>query len=290
MLIKSPANAYPLAECQPGGCESALYKRQTIVVEGPGDVGTGAIVGRKDNTYTFLTSAHVIPARSKVSEYTIFSPLNGKRYPLRSISTPLGKKADIAVGSFRVLDGETFNLAVINSMTCLAKQDGLEKAWCTRGPGGRMGGYSKPSASISVPIFRYNEFALQDRIPGNKDGYEFVYEAATFPGMSGAPIFGDTGPQIYSSCAGLYYGLVAIHGKSEGYESNGQLLGRSGMSLGVPVDLIKDYLFANAEKFGIPKNTDEIKTIIHEQYCTPVDSKITGPNGQLKINGKLIYP
>ena len=44
---------------------------------------------------------------------------------------------------------------------------------------------------------------------------------------------------------GAYPGLIAIHGMSEEYGSSG---GRSGTSLGIPLDLFTNYLVNNADK------------------------------------------
>jgi len=45
---------------------------------------------------------------------------------------------------------------------------------------------------------------------------------------------------------GAYPGLIAIHGMSEEYGSSG---GRSGTSLGIPLDLFTDFLVNNADKY-----------------------------------------
>lgn len=272
------AGNWPIVECRPGGCEDALYKRQIAVIEGPGDVGTATIIGRTGNVYTFLTSEHAIPVKSRSSEYAIYSPVKKKRYPLLSVEWPMSKNVDIAVGTFRAPPGDSFNISLINAMTCVSKDGDLEASWCVKSKGGRIGGYSKPSEAISIPMFRYNEFALKDRAWGNRDGYEFTYESATFPGMSGSPIFGETGTSFYSSCSGLYYGLIAIHGRSEGYETNGQSQGRSGVSLGVPVDLIREYLLSNAKRLGIPSAIDEVTSLVRSQYCDPSDVVFSMPS------------
>ncbi len=58
--------------------------------------------------------------------------------------------------------------------------------------------------------------------------------------------------------------LVAIHGRSEKYHSGG----RSGLSLGVPVDLINDYLIDNSKRLGIPGTQEAIEETINSQYCS----------------------
>lgn len=260
--------AWPKVSCDASGCERDLYKRQVIIIETPASNGTGVIIGRRGNDYTFLTSEHVIPYGSFLSEYNIYSPTKNKRYRLSSVEWPAGKKYDIAVGTFKVQEGDSFNISLIPSLNCKQYDQSILSVWCVSRPDGRMTGYSLPSTSVIVPVLRYNEIILQERVIGNQDGFEFMYSANTYPGMSGGPIFGD----IEIVCAGLdytkgYFGLLAIHGRSEGYESNGAVIGRSGISLAVPVDLIRTYLNKNASRFGIATKREEIRNIAEAQYC-----------------------
>ena len=124
-----------------------------------------------------------------------------------------------------------------------------------------------PSKSVSVPIFRKISAVLLDRARGNKDGYEVLYEASTVPGMSGGPIVGWreaclTQNEGFYSTTPSYFSLIAIHGRSEAYGA-----GRSGMSLGVPIDLISDYLSKNSSKYGIPIKDSELRALVNKQYC-----------------------
>ena len=127
-----------------------------------------------------------------------------------------------------------------------------------------IGGVSIPSRSITVPIFRFSTAQMQTRAVGNQRGYEAIYSAtSTVPGMSGGGVFGTrvcsdineikTSESESSNwvrlTGGAYPGLIAIHGMSEEYGSSG---GRSGTSLGIPLDLFTDYLVKNADKYGIP--------------------------------------
>ncbi len=187
-----------------------------------------------------------------------------------STEFPLGDNIDIAVATFAA--DEEHNLLPINALT--PKIEGLEGAevgnplnsWNTQGAGARMGGVSMPSGAITVPMYRYEEFGLQDRVEGNKDGYEFFYTASTVPGMSGGPIIG-----YRAACAQAdskvfatgFFSLLAIHGRSEGYVDGG----RSGISLGVPVDLIKEYLVENGTELGIPIEANDINQTTITQYC-----------------------
>ena len=127
-----------------------------------------------------------------------------------------------------------------------------------------ISGVSIPTRSITVPIFRSSTAQMQTRAFGNQRGYEAIYSAtSTVPGMSGGGVFGtrvcsdsdevqtnqSANPNWVKLRGGAYPGLIAIHGMSEEYGSSG---GRSGTSLGMPLDLFTDYLANNADKYGIP--------------------------------------
>ena len=94
------------------------------------------------------------------------------------------------------------------------------------------------------------------RVDGNKNGYEVIYTASsTVPGMSGGGVYGSrncislaTTPGV-REFAGHYGGLFAIHGRSEEYLESG---GRSGTSLGIPLDLFSNYFVSISQEFGIP--------------------------------------
>ena len=118
-------------------------------------------------------------------------------------------------------------------------------------------GVSLPTESITKSVPRYISVEMQDRVRGNRDGYEAIYAAAsTVPGMSGGGVYAsvvcdENIPALVSDRGnpGAYGGLVAIHGRSEAYKGSGS---RSGTSLGVPMDLAIPYIRQNAEKYGIP--------------------------------------
>ena len=101
------------------------------------------------------------------------------------------------------------------------------------------------------------------RAKGNQNGYEAIYLAtSTVPGMSGGPIIGarvcaQRNPKYFTpsktggfgwSDSGAYPGVIGMHGMSEEYLDTG---GRSGTSLGIPLDLIVDFLGENADSFGV---------------------------------------
>ena len=223
----------------------------------------------KGNVYTILTARHVIPSINEGDEYYAYSLKSKKRYRITSVEAPLGEKADIAIATFTA--PEDLNLNIISyfytkpsgigipGSTMAKPRSGVMKQWKIDTTGGRGAGISMPSGAVTVPIYRFTEFIIQERAYGNKDGYELLYAASTVPGMSGGPIAG-----YRDLCNGSGVALLAIHGRSEKYHSGG----RSGLSLGVPVDLIKDYLADNSERLGIPVTQEEIQKTINSQYCS----------------------
>jgi len=134
-----------------------------------------------------------------------------------------------------------------------------------------VAGYALPSSSINSYLYRFSPLKIVDKISGNKDGYDLVYLAtSTVPGMSGGGVFGarrcpermdwyqeDNNKNTLTTFGG-YYGIVAVHGRSEAYGSSS---GRSGASLGVPLDSLADFFKANSSKLGIPHGDQYVKLI-----------------------------
>ena len=122
-----------------------------------------------------------------------------------------------------------------------------------------------------------------------------IYKSSTVPGMSGGPVLGkrfiscdspttkfnqdkDGHEMLYKDAKSIvnmnrmvadnaifgYLTLLGIHGRSEEYHSGG----RSGLSLGIPIDLIKDYLVDNSDRLGIPVTEKDVEKTIKSQYCS----------------------
>jgi hypothetical protein len=124
-----------------------------------------------------------------------------------------------------------------------------------------VNGYSLPTKSVSVSVLRQSKINFKERAKGNQNGYELLYESSTVPGMSGGPVI------ALNSCpydSDFFISLVGIHGMSEEYEASS---GRSGLSLAVPVDLIKDYLYSRREEYGIPFGEQPILEAVNKVGC-----------------------
>lgn len=261
-----------------GPFEGLAYfaRRVTIGIETPVTSGSGVIIGRKGNKYFFLTAKHVASGNPESEEFTAYSLLGErqKRYKISKFIKPnVMEGKDIVIGVFESSDALEqaliFSIDVekfvppppkLPSYTSkpVGSMNGRQynTTWDIQGPP-LIAGVSVPTAAITVPIFRYTPGQIQTRAPGNLDGYEMIYNAvSTVRGMSGGGVFAarmcpefpldSDNPNRQSW--GAYPGLIAIHGRSEEYANSG---GRSGVSLGVPIDLFVDYLGKNARKYGI---------------------------------------
>lgn len=244
-------------------CSKQILKYSTIAIDTPGSSGSGVIVGHVDGVYTAITAAHVVKGFSAKEELRAVSLPSKNSYRILSVEFPGKGKYDIALVRFKA--SETLYIQPLN-LFITAPPLIPRTNWGIDGGGARSAGISLPSGAVTVPVFRFNEFATQDRAEGNKDGYEFLYNASTVPGMSGGPIIGWR--QTCMNSKGMYIGngyfsLVAIHGRSEGNSAGG----RSGLSMGVPLDLIKDELKLKAKEYGIPATDQEVNEVAKKQYC-----------------------
>lgn len=252
--------------------EYILLKKVTVVMLTPGSSGSGAIIGKHGDVYTLLTAAHVIKGLGQGEELFIESLTSGRRYPAISHYTP-NRQIDLAIVRFK--SREAFNIAPLAAFFPTGnnrsfRKSGITDTWNVARFYGIVYGVSAPTGSTKMRLPRLEKFDLRERASGNQLGLEFVYSASTVPGMSGSPILGDQEWKCLSANETTEISgpiaLVAIHARSEEYPG---LQSRSGTSLGVPVDLLKNYLKNNAESMGIPVTEQAIGSLIAKQYCPP---------------------
>ena len=249
-------------------------KTVTIGIETPGSSGSGVIIGRKNNRYLFITAKHVANIKpSQNNEYWVYSLINSQnKYKVDKIFYPkVFSGHDLALGTFETSDN--LPIAVIfkpnfkkHKIFCYLQQTYYQKSnderfirncdddWeIVNIP--LVSGISIPTKSIPVPLLRSSNINIIGRVKGNQNGYEVIYTtSSTVPGMSGGGVFGTRTCNFGTkpgeeNFAGYYGGLLAIHGMSEEYLESG---GRSGTSLGIPLDLFSDYFKSISKDFGIP--------------------------------------
>ena len=127
-LIISPPKLKAMGGSGPYEGLKDSAKRTLIAVETPASSGSGIVVGRRGNTYYFLTASHVAQGDPRNEEfYAYLSNGSGKRYQIKSIERPAELRSyDIVIGSFESAD--TIDRALIfpldNSEGILPEQFG----------------------------------------------------------------------------------------------------------------------------------------------------------------------
>ena len=272
----------------PQGLDKKSYLKEyskavSIGIETPGSSGSGVIIGRKKNQYLFITTRHVAQSQpSKNEEYWIYS-VNDKKNKInvkKFIYPEEFEGYDLALGVFE--SDIKFPVAYIlkkidynpNLDFCTRRELGkngfdmfndgyqgyleCDNEWQILGKP-IIGGVSLPTKAINIPIFRTSSLKMLTRATGNQQGYEAVYEASsTVPGMSGGGVFGQRscgGVSTFEETiefTGFYGGIFAIHGMSEEYSNTNS---RSGVGLGIPLDLFSNYFNKISEEYGILKNS-----------------------------------
>ena len=269
------------SKAQPTFDEHIILAKETIAILTPGTGGTGVIVGKKGDTYTALTAAHVLKGTGLGDELQVESLTSGKKYNIIKSYTP---KPGVDIALVQFTSQENFNIAPIAAFYPTAKdhyfRNSITEEWNTTRYYGIVYGASAPTKSVKMRLPRLQKFDLRTRARGNEMGLELIYTSqSTVPGMSGGGVYGarvcpavivKRDPQTkrtWEDDSGLYAGLVAIHGRSEEYANSG---GRSGVSLGVPMILIRSYLISNAGRMGIPVGksyTDMVlKACVNESF------------------------
>ncbi|MGB8697938.1 MAG: trypsin-like peptidase domain-containing protein [Thermosynechococcaceae cyanobacterium] len=189
-----------------------LAPEVTVFIQGvnnPDNFGSGVIIGRSGNTYTVLTAGHVVEGSDR---FTI-QPNDGLQYTLKGIQKL--PNVDLAVVQFE--SNSNFTIAQLGN----SDQIGLTSSIY-------VAGFPKPGQNITVPVLSITNGEIAQVIPPNaaKDGYGFAYTNLTRAGMSGGPVFNDSGE------------VVAIHGRKEGEVGGGATSG-AWVNLGIPINRYK---------------------------------------------------
>jgi len=261
----------------PGGrhhdLDSAI--RQSVVsIQGPTSSGSGVVIGKAGNIYTILTAKHVTGGANDQADVDF---LDGSPVIELKIQKEF-PEVDLVVGTFQ--SNRPIVPAVINAFLpypapgtaeLASPELNLRSKFDTVTNKARVAGYSLPSKAITQRIFRVVDAQLIEKIKGNKNGYDLLYQSSTVQGMSGGPVLGfrdcsnGRGFALGISPNSVFPSLLAIHGRSEDYRGGD---GRSGVSLGIPIDnQILVYLKSIASQRGIPVGESNLRSLINQHYC-----------------------
>ena len=257
--------------------DDSFLKQFSYPVDTQAASGSCVLIGHKNGTYYALTAAHVVAGAAVKGGLSVI--VNKVPYKAKVFSSFAAAGVDMAVVGFQYPGVLPLAILFPNLQAALADESSFSlRGWRQVSPDRSVAtviGYSAASDVVTAPMTRKVVVSLQDRIKGNKDGYEFAYDAATYPGMSGGGIFAwmaNTGDFVEEAKAGVkpvfrpsFPVLIGVHGRSEGYAAGG----RSGLSLGVPVDLIAKTLKGVSSSFGIPSSLKEILAEFdsYKGYC-----------------------
>ncbi|MGF1675961.1 MAG: tetratricopeptide repeat protein [Rivularia sp. (in: cyanobacteria)] len=196
--------------------------------------GSGIIIAKEGNTYTVLTSAHVVCEKQvkiypnqpdqpcEDNKYEILAP-DGKKYLIDNTKTKIEQGVDLAVVKFN--SSQNYQIATIanynpneDDFTFAAGYPKLGDNSPWRFTSGLIFDKEKGLLNTNQSEFQNNDFGRSQIASSLKQGYELVYSNITYGGMSGGPVLDSLGR------------VIGIHGSADAGDGV-----QIGYSLGIPV-------------------------------------------------------
>lgn len=191
--------------------EAAVHqtaRNTTVLIQNINDsenFGSGVIIAEQDNTYTVLTTSHVL---ARNAQYTV--TIQDKfQYRIKNIQ----RLPNVDLARFQFESREDFDIAPLGDFEQVREADTVHVA-----------GYPTPGLNIQSPVFFIMPGKVTTILPEvGQNGYGIAYSNFTRSGMSGGPVFNQYGH------------VIAIHGRQESNADSS--MPDQWVNLGIPIAL-----------------------------------------------------
>ncbi|NJM95279.1 MAG: trypsin-like peptidase domain-containing protein, partial [Acaryochloridaceae cyanobacterium CSU_5_19] len=200
---------------------AAIAEQVTVRIEGSNGSGSGILIAHAGNTYYALTSKHVV---ENPDEYNLVLA-DDKRYAINSSKTKIFADVDLALVEFT--STQAYPLAK------LGNSDQVQRGMTVYVAGWP---YQGTAITNTTSVFQPGIVAANAK-KQQADGYALIYNNNTLPGMSGGPVFNESGE------------LIAVHGRGETDRlektANPSVYIKVGYNLGIPINTFLQLLAKN---------------------------------------------
>jgi serine protease Do len=187
---------------------SQVAKEMTVVINGA-KLGSGVIIQRQGNTYRVLTNAHVVDSRGNY----VLQTVDNQKYSINSQSIQPLSGLDLAVIEFN--SNQQYKVASVGN------SDNAKEGTTIY-----LSGAPEPLGGIEQRTVLVTDGRIVGKKEQSNNGYALIYNNATYSGMSGSPIWDESGR------------LIGIHGQgARKKDDNGSYGEKVGFNLGIPINM-----------------------------------------------------